>query len=162
MVPEPVSGAADLRPLAPADAPACARLEKLLFAYDNPWPAWAFAQELRDRNNHYVAADLGGELVGYAGIALLGASRDPENEVHTIAVAPEHQGKGIGRLLLADILAVADLHGGPTFLDVRTDNAAAQGLYRSVGFEVIGLRKRYYQPSGADAFVMKREGADHA
>ncbi|GGC65054.1 ribosomal protein S18-alanine N-acetyltransferase [Hoyosella rhizosphaerae] len=159
MVSEFQESVVQLRPLVAADANACARLERLLFSRDNPWPAWAFVQELKNGANHYVAAELQGKLVGYAGIALLGSASDPENEVHTIGVAPEHQGKGIGRLLLDDLLAVADVHGGPVFLDVRTDNEAAQGLYSSVGFVIVGLRKRYYEPSGADAFVMKREGA---
>ena len=41
-------------------------------------------------------------------------------------------------------------------LDVRTDNAPALALYESVGFARIGVRRRYYQPSGADAYTMER------
>lgn len=148
-----------LRPLEVADAKRCAELERLLFPGDNPWPASAFVSEVRGSYNHYVAAEIGGVLVGYAGLALLGGPTDPENEVHTIGVDPGFQGRGVGRLLLADLLKVADLHGGPVWLDVRTDNEVAQALYRSVGFEVVGVRKRYYEPSGADAYVMKREAA---
>ena len=40
---------------------------------------------------------------------------------------------------------------------VRTDNSPAIGLYTSVGFATVGLRKRYYQSSGADAFTMRRD-----
>ena len=43
------------------------------------------------------------------------------------------------------------------FLEVRTDNAAAIGLYQSVGFAAVGVRKRYYRVSGADAYTMRRE-----
>ena len=42
------------------------------------------------------------------------------------------------------------------FLEVRTDNAPAIGLYESFGFVNVGLRRRYYRASGADAFTMKR------
>jgi [ribosomal protein S18]-alanine N-acetyltransferase len=42
-------------------------------------------------------------------------------------------------------------------LEVRADNEVAQGLYRRRGFTEIGRRPRYYQPSGTDAVVMKRE-----
>jgi ribosomal-protein-alanine N-acetyltransferase len=150
---------AQLRPLETSDAKRCAELERILFPGDNPWPASAFVSEVRSANHHYVAAEVGGLLVGYAGLALLGGPDDPENEVHTIGVDPQFQGRGIGRMLLLDLLKVADVHGGPVWLDVRTDNEAAQALYRSEGFTVQGVRRRYYTPSGADAFVMKREAA---
>jgi ribosomal-protein-alanine N-acetyltransferase len=39
---------------------------------------------------------------------------------------------------------------------VRTDNTPAIALYESEGFTRIGLRRRYYQPSGADAYTMLR------
>ena len=42
------------------------------------------------------------------------------------------------------------------FLEVRTDNAAAIALYESAGFVNVGLRKRYYRVSGADAYTMQR------
>ena len=46
------------------------------------------------------------------------------------------------------------------FLEVRTDNEAARALYEAEGFTVVGLRKRYYRPSGADAYTMRREADD--
>ena len=46
--------------------------------------------------------------------------------------------------------------GGAVYLEVRTDNAAAIGMYESAGFVNIGLRKRYYRASGADAYTMQR------
>ncbi|MCW4352512.1 ribosomal protein S18-alanine N-acetyltransferase [Hoyosella sp. YIM 151337] len=150
-----------MRPLAQRDAKRCARLEQILFARDNPWPAWAFEQELRSPDHHYVAAEIDDALVGYAGIALLGPADQPENEIHTIGVDPRYQGQGIGRMLLDDLLTVADVHGGPVWLDVRVDNEAAQSLYKKAGFNVVGVRKKYYQPSGADAYVMKREARDN-
>jgi len=42
---------------------------------------------------------------------------------------------------------------------VRTDNAAAIALYTAAGFEVVGTRRGYYLPSGADAFTMRRGAA---
>ena len=45
---------------------------------------------------------------------------------------------------------------GEVFLEVRADNARAQHLYERFGFERVGVRKRYYQPSGVDAIVMRR------
>jgi ribosomal-protein-alanine N-acetyltransferase len=94
-------------------------------------------------------------LVGYAGISKLGRKPPFEFEVHTIGVDPACQGRGIGRRLLDELLEFAG--GGVVYLEVRTDNEAAIALYRSVGFEQIGLRRRYYRVSGADAYAMRRE-----
>ncbi len=96
-----------------------------------------------------------GRVVGYAGISRLGRIPPYEYEIHTIGVDPDFQGQGIGRRLLADLLDLAS--GATVFLEVRTDNEPAIKLYESVGFVNIGLRKRYYRASGADAYTMKRE-----
>lgn len=147
-----------LGPLTRADVNRCAELEAQLFPGDDPWPARALIAELAGKHNHYVAARLGDKLVGYAGIARLGRRAPFEYEVHTIGVDPAQQGRGIGRRLLAELLEHAD--GGPVFLEVRTDNEAAIGLYRAAGFEQVGLRKRYYRMSGADAYTMRREAGE--
>lgn len=139
-----------IEPLVPADVARCAELERLLFAGDDPWHSDAFRQALL-AGHHYLAARKSGSLVGYAGLARSGS----QAEVHTLAVDPTHQGKGIGRALLRALLEQAA--GATVFLEVRTDNAPALALYRSEGFEVIGTRPGYYRPSGADAFTMRRE-----
>ncbi|MGB0435714.1 MAG: ribosomal protein S18-alanine N-acetyltransferase [Mycobacterium sp.] len=141
--------------LEPGDAARCAELEAQLFDGDDPWPTRAFLAELAVKHNHYEAARAGDKLVGYAGIARLGRIRPFEYEIHTIGVDPAHQGRGIGRQLLARLLDFA--RGGTIFLEVRTDNAAAIALYESEGFTRVGMRKRYYRVSGADAYTMKRE-----
>jgi ribosomal-protein-alanine N-acetyltransferase len=141
--------------LTPADAERCAELEALLFPGDDPWPAVAFNRELAGKHNHYVCARTAGTLVGYAGISRLGRKPPFEYEVHTIGVDPAYQGQGIGRRLLNELLDFADC--GVVYLEVRTDNEAAIALYRSVGFDQIGLRRRYYRISGADAYTMRRE-----
>ena len=138
-----------------ADAARCAELEAQLFDGDDPWSASAFVSELGRRHNHYVAARTADKLVGYAGITRLGLLPPHEYEIHTIGVDHAFQGQGIGRRLLDSLLDFADR--GTVFLEVRTDNAAAIALYRSAGFVEVGLRKRYYRASGADAYTMRRE-----
>ncbi len=139
----------------PSDAARCAELEAQLFDGDDPWPATAFLRELAASHIHYVAARADDKLVGYAGIARLGRKPPYEYEIHTIGVDPAYQGHGIGREMLSRLLEWAD--GGAVYLEVRTDNEAAIGMYQSAGFANIGLRKRYYRVSGADAYTMRRE-----
>jgi tRNA threonylcarbamoyl adenosine modification protein YeaZ/ribosomal-protein-alanine acetyltransferase len=147
-------------PLTVADAQRCAELEALLFPGDDPWPEAAFVRELAAKHNHYVAARSDDALVGYGGISRLGRKPPFEYEVHTIGVDPAYQGRGIGRRLLNELLNFAN--GGVVHLEVRTDNAAAIELYRSVGFTNVGLRRRYYRVSGADAYTMLRDSGNPA
>ncbi len=141
--------------LTESDAPRCAELEALLFDGDNPWPAAAFQRELAAEHISYIAAREEDTLVGYAGISRLGRTPPYEFEIHTIGVDPAYQGRGIGRGLLMRLLEFAG--GGAVFLEVRTDNAAAIGLYKSAGFVNVAVRKRYYRVSGADAYTMRRD-----
>ncbi len=140
--------------LVASDAERCAELEAQLFEGDDPWPAAAFVRELAAPHIHYVAARTDDKLVGYGGIARLGRKPPYEYEIHTIGVDAAYQGRGIGREMLNRLLAFA---GGDTvFLEVRTDNTAAIAMYESAGFVNVGLRKRYYRVSGADAYTMQR------
>jgi ribosomal-protein-alanine N-acetyltransferase len=144
-----------LGPLARTDAARCAELESQLFDGDDPWPARVFMAELEAKHNHYVAARADDKLVGYGGISRLGRKKPYEYEIHTIGVDAAYQGQGIGRQLLTSLLEYAD--GGTIFLEVRTDNEAAISLYESVGFVRVGMRRRYYRASGADAYTMRRD-----
>lgn len=139
-----------------ADARRCAELEALLFGGDDPWPESAFVRELAAPHIRYVAARADGILVGYAGMARLGRIPPYEYEIHTVGVDPGYQGRGIGRAMMTELLDAA----GPAatvYLEVRTDNAAALSLYAGLGFEKVGVRKHYYQASGADAYTMRRQ-----
>lgn len=55
--------------------------------------------------------------------------------IHDLAVAPAARGQGVGRALLRAVEQEARQLGGCKItLEVRSDNALAQGLYESVGF----------------------------
>ncbi|MGH3864005.1 ribosomal protein S18-alanine N-acetyltransferase [Actinokineospora sp.] len=144
-----------LEPLRRKDLRRCAELEKILFSGEDPWSESAFASEL-DWGHYYLGAYVEDKLVGYAGLSLAGAPGDMEASVHTLGVDPAFQRQGIGELLLRALLARADEESAAVFLEVRTDNKSAIALYGKHGFTTIGLRRRYYQPSGADAFTMAR------
>ena len=131
------------------DLPAVAALEVALFPTDSPWTEAMFWSELA-QGFHYLAVHDGPTLVGYAGLAA-----HPEvAEVQTIGVDPRYQGAGIGRRLMTALIDAAG--DREILLEVRTDNVPALALYRSLGFRISGTRRRYYQPSGADAHTMVR------
>lgn len=128
-------------------------LEKQLFGADR-WTAGMFWSELAEHESRHYLVALGEHAVlGYAGLCTYAA----EAYVQTLAVRADRQGNGIGRDLLVALLAEADRRGVTTVaLEVRADNATAQRLYLRHGFELVGRRRGYYQPSGADAAVMVR------
>jgi ribosomal-protein-alanine N-acetyltransferase len=71
-----------------------------------------------------------------------------EAELLLLAVAPDHQGNGIGRLLLEQFVECARTSGATrVHLEVRDGNPAVQ-MYRLAGFKPAGRRSNYYR--GAD------------
>jgi ribosomal-protein-alanine N-acetyltransferase len=127
-------------------------LEEALF--DDAWPEAAFWSELAEHDTrHYVVAMAGDLVVGYAGLCVYA---DDQAYVQTIGVDASYQGRGIGTALLTDLFDEASRRGcAHVDLEVRADNTVAIRLYERHGFRRIGLRKRYYQPSGTDALVMR-------
>ncbi|TCK20385.1 ribosomal protein S18-alanine N-acetyltransferase [Pseudonocardia endophytica] len=157
-------GRVSIGPLYRADADRCAELERILFPGDDPWSAQAFRDAVGSGHLYLGLRGPDGRLIGYAGLGFVAGPPQAEAEVHTIGVDPEWQGAGLGRLLLNGLLEAADQVRATVFLEVRTDNETAQTLYASTGFVVVGVRKRYYRPSGADAYTMRRDplGAEPA
>ncbi len=97
-----------------------------------------------------------GSVVGYAGLDHGGDSAD----VMTVAVVPVWRGRGLGDVLLDDLVRRAGGRGATALmLEVRADNAAALRLYGRHGFERVAVRRRYYQPGDVDALVMRRQVA---
>ena len=131
-------------------------IEKDLFG-EEQWSAAMFWNELANEHQYVGAFDgsgRAGDLLGYAGMAI---SPPSEAWVNTIAVRRDRQRHGVGRALLDNLLAYARGHDiRQTLLEVAADNAPAQRLYDEYGFDVIGVRRGYYQPRNADALVMRR------
>ncbi|MEH0846302.1 ribosomal protein S18-alanine N-acetyltransferase [Micromonospora sp. CPCC 205711] len=128
------------------------------------WSPAMFWNELASGHWYRVALDVDGTLLGYAGLTV----QPDEAWVQNIAVRRNAQRRGIGRALLEDLLAEADRRGAHSvLLEVAADNAPAQRLYAGYGFEPVGVRRGYYQPSNTDALVMRRDaeptgnGTDH-
>jgi len=147
---------AQLRPMTGRDLTAVARLEQALFG-EEAWSVDMLAAELAavGSGRYYLVAEEAGTVAGYAGLLAPGGG---QADVLTIGVSEDRWGQGIGTALMAGLLAEARRRGcAEVYLEVRVDNRRAQRLYRQLGFAQVGLRRGYYQPSGADALVMRRE-----
>lgn len=141
------------------DIPSLAALEVELFA-DDAWSEATWWAELAGRpRRSYVVEEDGGALLAYGGVDLGGEVAD----VMTVAVAPAAQGRGLGRAVLDELVARARAdHAAYLMLEVRADNSAARNLYERNGFEVLTVRRRYYQPGDVDALVMRRTLTEEA
>ena len=129
-------------------------IEEDLFGAEK-WSAAMFWNELAQRR-FYLVAEENEKVAGYAGLSIVDRE---ESWVQNIAVRRDAQRAGIGRALLEALLAHAAARGaGTVLLEVAADNAPAQRLYSAYGFEVVGVRRGYYQPSNTDALVMRRDG----
>ncbi len=146
---------ASIREMSRHDIPAVATLEHAI--YDSPWSVRVFYDELALKNRHYLVAEEGDVIVGYAGMLIV------ENDGHitTLAIDPETRRQRLGtRLMLALIAAALDLGVRHLTLEVRRSNLGAQALYERFGFAPVGLRKNYYPDE--DALVMWASDIDGA
>ena len=142
-----------MRDLHWTDLDEVARLEAEVFPHDG-WSLATWWSELaaRPRRSYVVHEGADGVVDGYAGLDLGGEVAD----VMTMAVAPRARGTGLGRRLLDELDARAEAdHARHLMLEVRADNAPAQKLYSARGFDVLTVRRRYYQPGDVDAHVMR-------
>lgn len=121
-------------------------------AYPIPWSRAIFEQSM-DSKNHCIVMLYDGSVAGHAVVS----SVVDEFHLLNLCVNPEVQGKGLGRNMLAHLIRKAradDL--ALFFLEVRVSNKVAIELYRSEGFNEVGLRPNYYPAAEGreDALLM--------
>ena len=119
--------------------------------FPRPWTREDFVKELtKNVCARYLVAEDAGQIIGFAGAWIV----LDEAHVTNIAVTESRRGEGIGRRLTEALMRyAADLGVVYATLEVRRSNETAQRLYRSVGFEYVGVRKRYYEDNGEDALL---------
>lgn len=101
--------------------------------------AFFMSAQLDDQDKVVLVADDNGDVVGYAFAAVKGydymALRGPTGVLHDVIVAPEHRGRGVGRLLLEATLEFFRSRGVPrVVLSTAERNEAAQRLFARMGF----------------------------
>ena len=124
-------------------------------SFPTPWSRGMFGEDLgRPFSRPFVAEGTPGEILGYAVCWNVAG----ESHLLNIAVRPESRGRGIGRALVLECIRRGARAGsGWIHLEVRAGNEEAQALYRKLGFEFMGIRKKYYTDTGEDALLLSRE-----
>lgn len=135
-----------------ADIDAVVELEKASFAV--PWSKSGFLFELRSEYADFLLACEGERLLGFAIAHLAG----DDSELFNIAVAESERGKGIASALIDECVRLAKKRGASRMLlEVRASNKPARSLYLKKGFQVLGVRRSYYELPTEDAVMMERE-----
>lgn len=133
------------------DIPSVLKAETLSFS--DPWTEGMLLSSLENGIELTLLTDEDGATVGYS---VLDLRAEGEAELHRIAVLPSHRGKGLSRLLMDKMIADAkNKRADGIFLEVRSKNAPAVGLYEKYGFVRLGTRRSYYKSPADDALIMK-------
>jgi L-amino acid N-acyltransferase YncA len=164
----PTATAIELRDLRPGDWPEVAsifeagiRAGNATFETEAPdWDAW----DASHYRQHRVVAVEAGRVVGWAALSPVSErccySGVAENSVY---VAPEAQGRGVGRLLLERLIARADQDGIWTIqAGVFPENVASVQLHVRCGFRIVGVRERLGKLDGAwrDVVLLERRSEE--
>jgi ribosomal-protein-alanine N-acetyltransferase len=92
-----------------------------------------------------LVAEIGHKIVGFI-IGLIQVYGDARiGYTYTLDVLTKHRRRGVASRLLEDLERIFIERGIQTcYLEVRTDNLAAQELYRKHGYTDVGVLKNYY------------------
>ena len=124
----------------------------LISDFDDFWNYSILKSELESPNSYYLVARDNSNIVGFAGIKLV----IPDGDIMNIVVKKDFRKKGLGSLLLKNLIDLAKSLGVKTiFLEVDDKNFPAISLYNKFGFKNISKRKNYYKEN--DAIIMNKE-----
>lgn len=142
-----------IRKMNSADIPDVLRIQGELAFQD--WNERQYEQEIKAPYTYAIVYEGDNGIEGYAVFHLLGA----DSELLSIAVSNSAQRKGIGSKLLHAGLSQLDLDKSDCcFLEVRENNIKARNFYEKHGFNLFGIRKKYYA-DGENAALYRTEGA---
>lgn len=167
----PIRGGQGLLVRGIAVGPSCVRcaVARLWSPEVSPVPLWPFGTPFFDGRTppgNVLAAHEGEHIVGYVKLrpAPMAASSGHVQEINGLAVAPDHQGRGIGHLLLTAARHEAVRRRARRItLRVLGTNTRAQALYLAHGYRIEGRLKDQFLLQGryVDDIFMALELPDH-
>jgi phosphinothricin acetyltransferase len=145
-----------IRPMCAADAgPVLAVYQAALDAGDASFeteaPSWAAFDAGRLPGHRHVAADEDtGELLGWVAASPVSSRGAYAGVVeHSVYVAPEARGRGVGAVLLQALIDSTEAAGIWTIQSgIFPENTASLLLHEREGFRVVGIRERIGQLNG--------------
>jgi ribosomal-protein-alanine N-acetyltransferase len=127
-------------------------------SFTTPWPPHAYRTELENnRLAYYIVARAGDQVVGFGGMWIM----VDEAHITTFAVKKTWRRQGVGERMLIALLDYARARRAhEATLEVRPSNFPARRLYEKYGFELVGVRPRYYSDDNEDALIMTTPALD--
>ena len=126
----------------------------LSLEFDDFWNYNILKDELESKNSKYIVVkDIksNDEIVGFAGIKIF----IDEDDIMNIVVKKGYRNKGIGSLLLENLLLLCNKSNLKSLsLEVNEKNIPAINLYKKFGFKNISIRKNYYKDE--NGIIMKK------
>lgn len=130
-----------------------AEIERLSF--NDAWSEDALLESIMSPFSHFYVCTEDEKVVGYMGMYAVAG----EGSVTNVAVHPDSRGKGYGRALVENAIAVGKRLGLEYItLEVRESNLTAQKLYEKCGFQKVGVRKNFYSLPRENALIMQWQG----
>jgi ribosomal-protein-alanine N-acetyltransferase len=127
---------------------AIAEIERL--SLKEAWSESALELFVREGAFAVVCID-GGEVRSYCTVF----EAPYEAQIINVATHPDFRGRGFAAATVRKVLEESRIRGAESVsLEVRSSNAAAIGLYESLGFSAVGRRRGFYKDPAEDAVVM--------
>lgn len=125
------------------------------------WTAEGYLREINSPNSSLLTLSFWDEETKntnskekIVGVACLWSILE-EAHITLLGIHPDFRQQGLGTLLLLSLLEDAISRNlSRATLEVNVNNIKAINLYRKIGFEIAGKRRRYYQSTGEDALVL--------
>lgn len=140
-------------PMQESDLDEVVAVEQEVYPY--PWSRANFSDSLSQGYHAWILRAQDRQLMGY--FLVMGIV--DEGHLLNVAVSRNWQGRGVGRLLVNQAVALSRGLGMESILlEVRPSNVRALEIYQRYGFAEIGRRKGYYPAADStreDAIVMR-------
>jgi len=127
--------------------------------YPTAWTLNFFRLILGMSGDLFLVAVENGEVIGYTvgEVKKMGrvGSTKTVGHVLNIAVTKDHQGAGVGTMLMDEVeLRLRDSGADLAYLEVRESNTGAQAVYRKRGYQYVRTAEGYY--GDEDGFIMMK------
>jgi [ribosomal protein S18]-alanine N-acetyltransferase len=139
-------------------------IEINMIALPEHYSDYFFESILRELPEAFIISEINDRIVGYimckiefgfSNFRKLGFVK--KGHVVSVAVLPEHRGKGLGKaLMLEGINGVMSRKSDEIYLEVRRSNESAIKMYQKLGFQIKSRLRTYYR-DGEDAYLMALE-----